>query len=84
MDADDLRSLSRVLIFGTPATRRALAMRMAADPGSDLPHVLMETVRSPEPQPEELRERCLEVLGVMAEQGHRAASAMLVELNAAV
>jgi hypothetical protein len=78
MDADDLRSLSRVLTFGTPATRRALAERIAADPNPELPRLLMETVRSSEPI--EVRERSLEILGIMAAAGNRPASDVLSEL----
>jgi hypothetical protein len=79
MDADDLRSLSRVLTYGTPATRRALAERIAADPDTDLPRVLMETVRSSEPL--EVRERSLEILGIMAAAGNAPASWVLGELS---
>jgi hypothetical protein len=79
VDADDLRSLSRVLTFGTPATRRAIAERVAADPSPELPQILMETVRSAEPR--EVRERSLEMLGIMAAAGNRSASQVLGELT---
>ena len=81
MDSDDLRSLSRVLVSGTPATRRALAERMAADPdpNPDLPRMLMATVRSDEPA--EVRERSLEILEIMAGAGSRMASQVLGELS---
>lgn len=82
MDADDLRSLSRVLIFGTDATRRALAQRMAVEPNPDFARVLVETVRSSEP--DELRDRCLEVLGIMAGAGDPFAIEVLEDLNAPV
>jgi len=78
MDADDLLSLSRVLSHGTPATRRALAERIAQDPNPDLPRVLAATVRSSEP--EEVRERSLEILGIMAAAGNEPASKALGEL----
>ncbi len=82
MDANDLRRLERVLTYGTSASRRSLAERMADDPESDLPQVLMATVRSSEPQM--VRDRCLEVLAMMAAAGHRSASAALGELEAPV
>jgi hypothetical protein len=53
---------------------------MAADPNSALPRVLMETVQSEEP--EVLRERCLEILRIMAASGHASAIAVLEELRA--
>jgi hypothetical protein len=78
MDTDDLLSLSRVLTHGTPATRRALAERIASDPNPDLPLVLAATVRSTEPI--EVRERSLEILGIMAAAGSEPASRVLGEL----
>jgi hypothetical protein len=78
MDANDLLSLSRVLTHGTAATRRALAERIAVDPNPDLPRVLLETVRSSEP--EEIRERSLEILGIMAAAGNAPASQAIGEL----
>jgi hypothetical protein len=80
MDADELRSLFRVLTFGTDATRRALATRMADD--FEFVRVLGETIRSDES--EVLRARCREVLEVMAESGSPEAIALLAELNAPV
>ncbi|MFL5799380.1 MAG: hypothetical protein ACJ77A_15790 [Actinomycetota bacterium] len=82
MDPNDLRSLERVLTYGTPATRRSLAERMAGDPESDLPHVLMATVRSSEPTV--VRERCLEVLVIMAAAGHALAATVVAELSKAL
>jgi hypothetical protein len=79
MDTDDLLSLSRVLSHGTAATRRALAERIAGDPNPDLPRVLLETVRSSEPLV--VRERSLEILGIMAAAGNRPASQALGELS---
>jgi hypothetical protein len=79
MDPNDLRSLERVLNYGTPATRRTLAERMAADPDSDLPQVLLATVRSSEPQL--VRDRCVEVLVFMAAAGHVLASTILADLT---
>ena len=79
MDADDLRSLSRVLNFGTANTRRAVALRMAADHNAELPHLLMDTARSEESS--EVRDRCLEILGIMAEAGDREAFQLLAELG---
>jgi len=78
MDADDLLSLSRVLSHGTTATRRALAVRIASDPNPDLPEFLAETVRSTEPL--EVRERSLEILGIMAAAGNEPASRALGDL----
>lgn len=80
MDTDDLLSLSRVLSHGTAATRRALAERIAADPNPDLPRVLMETARTPS-EPQEVRQRSLEILGIMAAAGNRSASQALGELE---
>jgi len=82
MDPDDLRSLSRVLVYGTASTRRALALRLAATPGPEMPSVLLSTLRSEEP--ELLRDRCLEVLVIMAAAGHESASGILDELNVPV
>ncbi|HEX9375126.1 MAG TPA: hypothetical protein VGB19_02645 [Actinomycetota bacterium] len=82
MDADDLRSLSRVLVYGTAVTRRALARRLASDPASDMPGVLLSTVRSDEPKI--VRDRCLEVLTIMAAAGNESASGVLEELGAPV
>ena len=79
MDADDLRSLFKVLTYGTPATRRALAERVAVDPHPDMSLVLVATVRSSAPR--ELKDRCLEVLQVMAAAGDPTASEFLDELN---
>jgi hypothetical protein len=81
MDTNDLRTLSRVLVFGTDATRRALALRMAAVPDPEFSRVLGETVRSSEP--EDVRGRCREVLGIMADAGDPFASGVLDELSAA-
>ena len=64
MDADDLRSLAGVMMYGGDDTRRALARRVSADDGSDLWRVLVATVRSDEPG--QLRARCLEALGFLA------------------
>jgi hypothetical protein len=64
METEDLRSLARVLIYGTPQTRRALADRLATEGRDDLWPLLVATVRSDEPWL--LRARCLEVLGVVA------------------
>jgi hypothetical protein len=80
MDTDDLRSLSRVLNYGTSATLRSLAERIAADPNPELPRLLMQTVRSGEAV--ELRDRSLEVLGIMAAAGNRPAAEVLHELIA--
>jgi len=75
MDADDLRSLSRVLTYGTPATLRALALRLASDPDSELPIMLLASARLEESP--EMRDRCEEVLGIMAGAGHRAAARLV-------
>jgi hypothetical protein len=82
MDPDDLRSLSRVLVFGTDATRRALALRLAGDPNPDFARVLVETVRSRES--DDVRDRSREVLGIMARAGDPFAAEALEELNAPV
>jgi hypothetical protein len=79
MDGNDLQSLARVLAYGSPATRRSLAERMAADPNPEVPRVLMATVRSSEP--EIVRDRCLEILGIMAAAGHTLAATILGDLN---
>ncbi len=82
MDADELRSLFRVITFGTDATRRALGTRMAAGTSLEFVGVLGETILSDES--EELRDRCRQVLDVMAESGSTDAAVLLVELNAPV
>jgi hypothetical protein len=79
MDPVDLRSLERVLTYGTTATRRSMAERMAADPDSDLPEVLLATVRSSEPKV--VRDRSMEILVFMAAAGHGLAAAIIAELN---
>ena len=63
MNAEDLRSLARVLLYGTPDTRRALARRLSRNGARELWPLLVETVRSNEPWL--LRARCLEVLGLV-------------------
>jgi hypothetical protein len=67
----DVRGLSRVLLHGTPASRRAAALRLlrASDPGWW--PLLAATVRSGEDW--RLRARCLEVLGLAAGAGDRTA-----------
>jgi hypothetical protein len=67
VDAEDVRSLSRVLMYGGPETRRALARRLAAEDREDIWHLLVDTARSDEPWL--LRARCLEVLGLVAGSG---------------
>jgi hypothetical protein len=71
-----------VITFGTEATRRSLAIRMAAEPSPEFVRVLGETIRSDES--DELRDRCRQVLVVMAESGSADATALLDELNAPV
>jgi hypothetical protein len=64
MNGEDLRSLARVLMYGTVETRRALAERLITEHRTELWQLLVETVRSDEPWL--LRARCLEVLGLVA------------------
>jgi hypothetical protein len=64
VDADDVRSLSRILQYGGPDTRRALARRLAAEDREELWRLLVATAHSEEPWL--LRARCLEVLGLVA------------------
>jgi len=81
VDADDLRSLAGVMMYGGDDTRRALARRVSADDGSDLWRVLVATVRSDEPG--RLRARCLEVLGFLAAHAdHERAALILAALLA--
>jgi hypothetical protein len=81
MDADDVRSLGRVLMYGGAETRRALARRLAADDQRDLWRLLVGTVRSEGPWL--LRARCLEVLGhVVANADAERAGLILSELLA--
>src|SRR5439155_9477603 len=60
VDADDVRSLSRILLYGGPDTRRSLARRLAAEDREELWRLLVATVHSDEPWL--LRAICLEVL----------------------
>ena len=64
VDADDVRSLSRILLYGGPDTRRALARRLALEDREEMWQLLVATVHSDEPGL--LRARCLEVLGLVA------------------
>lgn len=63
-DLADPRSLSRLLLYGRPATRRSLADHLLASPRPDAWPMLAATVRSREPWL--LRARCLELLGTAA------------------
>jgi hypothetical protein len=67
VDADDVRSLARVLLYGGPDTRRALARRIAAEERDDLWELLVATAQSEEAWL--LRARCVEVLGLVASNG---------------
>lgn len=60
----DPQSLSRLLLYGSPQTRRQLAESMVSDGDLTVCSLLAETVRSPESWL--LRARCLEVLGLAA------------------
>lgn len=74
---DPLR-LERLLIYGTPETRRVLAVRLRA-PGAERCRVMLaETVRSSESWL--LRARCLEVLGIAAAYGDRGCAEAILEL----
>ena len=65
----DVRGLTRVLLHGTPASRRAVALRLLeADDPTWWP-LLASTVHSHEDWL--LRARCLEVLGLAAGAGDR-------------
>lgn len=64
MDGENLRSLSRVLLYGSPDTRRRAAERLVADPDPDLWPLLARTVTADGPWL--LRARSLEVLGIAA------------------
>ena len=61
MDHDDPRTLARLLLYGSPASRRQLGESLLTDSGAVHWPLLVSTVRSGEPPL--LRGRCLEVLG---------------------
>lgn len=70
MQHDDLASLSRQLLWGSVATRRALADQLVqGGTAPSLLELLADTVRSAEEW--RLRARCLEVLGLAAGQANR-------------
>jgi hypothetical protein len=77
VDAEDLRSLSRILLYGGPGTRRALARRLAGEDGQELWRLLVSTVRSDEPWL--LRARCLEVIGLVAGSADPQRAAAILE-----
>ena len=60
----DLRSLARVLLHGSPATRRAVAERLLEADDPAWWQLLATTTRADEDW--RLRARCLEVLGLAA------------------
>jgi hypothetical protein len=60
----DPQSLSRVLLYGSPDTRRSLAESMRETGGAGAWAMLAATVRSAGPWL--LRARCLEALGIAA------------------
>ena len=72
-------SLSRLLMYGSAATRRSVADGLLASGGADDWAMLAVTVRSNEPWL--LRARCLEVLGMAAAGGdERTAKAIIATL----
>jgi hypothetical protein len=71
----DPLSLSRLLLYGSEATRRSLADGLAASGGADVA-MLAATVRSNEPWL--LRARCLEVLGMAAAAGDESTAATIL------
>ena len=77
VDAEDLRSLSRILLYGGAGTRRALARRLAAEDSQELWRLLVSTVRSDEPWL--LRARCLEVIGIVAGSADPRRTAAILE-----
>ena len=60
----DVRSLGRVLLHGTPATRRAVAERLLEADDAAWWKLLATTTRCDDDW--RLRARCLEVLGLVA------------------
>jgi hypothetical protein len=60
----DVRSLARVLLHATPATRRAVAQRLLEADDATWWQLLASTTRHDDDW--RLRARCLEVLGVAA------------------
>jgi hypothetical protein len=71
----DMRTLARVLLHATPASRRAVALRLLeADDPTWWP-LLASTVRSDEDW--RLRARCLEVLGLAAGSAGRHTHALI-------
>ena len=66
METDTLQTLARLLLYGSPNTRRQAAERFLEEADPACWALLAETVRSEEPWL--LRARCLEALGVAAGQ----------------
>jgi len=76
----DPSSLRRLLLYGAPETRRALARKLGNSGGDELCAMLAETVRSAGSL--RLRASCLEVLGIAASDGdERLATTILSLLN---
>lgn len=70
MDDQKVQTLARLLLYGTPASRRRLAMRLGGDGEGDALALLVATARSGDRW--RLRARALEALGLVAgsaEQG---------------
>lgn len=75
-DAADPFSLSRLLLYGLPATRRSIADDLLAFGRSDTWAMLAATVRSHEPWL--LRARCLELLGMAAADAGEATAKLIL------
>lgn len=76
-DAPDPLDLSRLLLYGRPATRRSVADRLRESGCPEHWAMLAATVRSSEPWL--LRARCLEALGMGAADGDEATAKLILE-----
>lgn len=73
----DPRSLSRLLLYGSPQTRRALAAHLREPDAHHDRSLLLSTACSNEPW--RLRARCLEVLGLAAGDGDEATARAILD-----
>jgi len=78
MQHTDALSLSRVLVYGGPDSRQAVAERMLETEDAEGWKMLAATVLSHEPWL--LRVRCLEVLGLAAGSAERATAEIILDL----
>jgi hypothetical protein len=64
MDCNEVRSLARILVYGSPDSRRLMAERLLRAGDTACWFLLADTVRSRDPWL--MRARCLEALGLAA------------------